>query len=260
MSTASPTELQGGFAANTVVADGQGSPVVFLHGPFGPEWPGFLDDLAGSYRVLAPAHPGTIDPDDLGRLDSIHELVLYYDDLFEALGLGQVDLVGHSFGGMVAAEIAATYRDRVRKLVLIDPMGLWRDDAPVEDHVASAPEKVVAMLYHDPSLPEVAAKLQLPEDPIDNALALVSIATSVAATSHFIWPIPERGLDKRLRRIRAETLVVWGREDGLVPPVYADDFVAGIASARSVIVANAGHYPHLEAREEVTRAVRDFLG
>lgn len=259
MSTTSPTELPGGFAANTVVADGRGSPVVFLHGPFGQEWPGFLDDLAGAHRVLAPTHPGTIDPDDLQQLDGIHELVLYYDDLFEALGLGQVDLVGHSFGGMVAAEIAATYRDRVRRLVLIDPMGLWRDDAPVEDHVASAPEKVVELLYHDPSKPEVAAKLQLPEDPIDNAMALVSIATALAATSHFIWPIPERGLSKRLRRIRAETLVVWGAEDGLVPPVYADDFVAGIPSARSLVVPEAGHSPHLEARDAVARAVLEFL-
>jgi pimeloyl-ACP methyl ester carboxylesterase len=55
-------------------------------------------------------------------------LLLYYDDLFDRLGLDRVDLVGHSFGGMVAAEYAATFRDRVGKLVLIDAMGLWRDD------------------------------------------------------------------------------------------------------------------------------------
>src|SRR6185436_13643042 len=156
--------LPSGFAANTTLVRGEGSPLVYLHGPFGQEWNGFLDELASRHRVYAPAHPGAEEPDDLHHLDGIFDLMLYYDDLFDTLGLERVDLVGHSFGGMVAAEIAATFPQRVRKLVLIDALGLWRDDAPVGDHVMTTPEKQLALLYNDATKPEVAARLALPED------------------------------------------------------------------------------------------------
>src|SRR4051812_30359704 len=106
-------QLGGELAPNPVIASGDGSPVVYLHGAFGQEWPGFLDDLAAEHRVYAPAHPGIEDPQDLARLDGFHDLVVYYDELLDALGVEEVDLVGHSFGGMVAAELAATLTRRV---------------------------------------------------------------------------------------------------------------------------------------------------
>src|SRR6202167_5907043 len=159
--TARNIELPGGFAANPVIIKGEGAPVVYFHGPFGQEWDGFLDDLAAYRRVYAPAHAGAEQTEDLDQLDGLSDLVLYYDDLFDRLGLERVDLIGHSFGGMVAAEYAATFRDRVGKLVLIDAMGLWRDEAPVQDHLLVAPDKLVKLLFHDPSKPEVASNLAM---------------------------------------------------------------------------------------------------
>jgi pimeloyl-ACP methyl ester carboxylesterase len=252
-------DLPGGFAANTTLTRGNGSPVVYLHGPFGQEWTGFLEDLATRHRVFAPAHPGGEEPEDLQRLDGIFDLVLYYGDLFDSLGLGQVDLVGHSFGGMVAAEFAATFPDRVRKLVLIDALGLWRDDAPIRDHVMTTPEKQIGLLYADPSNPEIAASLALPEDAEKRNAMIVHRFSAVASTSHFIWPIPERGLAKRLRRVKADTLVVWGRQDALAPVVYAEEFAALIPGAIIRLVDGAGHVPHVEQRDEVSKAVLDFL-
>lgn len=141
MTTApNPVALSSPFSSNPVIAEGQGDPVVFLHGPLGQEWSGFLDDLAADHRVFAPANPGIDEPAELDLLDGMHDLVLYYDELFDNLGIGvPFDLVGHSYGGMVAAEYAATYPRKVRKLVLIDSMGLWLDDAPVGDFVTVAP-------------------------------------------------------------------------------------------------------------------------
>jgi len=144
--TARNIELPGGFAANPVIIKGEGAPVVYFHGPFGQEWDGFLDDLAAYRRVYAPAHAGAEQTEDLDQLDGLSDLVLYYDDLFDRLGLDRIDLIGHSFGGMVAAEYAATFRDRVRQLVLIDAMGLWRDDAPVADHLLVSPQALVKLL------------------------------------------------------------------------------------------------------------------
>lgn len=253
-------ELPGGFSANTVFTRGEGRPVVYLHGPFGQEWNGFLEDLAARHRVYAPAHPGADEPEDLRHLDGIFDLLLYYDDLFETLGLDTVDLVGHSFGGMVAAELAATFPDRVRKLVLIDALGLWRDDAPIGDHVMTTPEKQVGLLYTDPTKPDVAAGLALPEDPAERNRRIVHRFGAVASTSHFIWPIPERGLAKRLRRVKADTLVLWGRQDALAPVVYAQEFAERIAGARVTLIDGAGHVPHVEQRELVSRAVLEFLG
>ena len=109
---------------------GAGPPVVFLHGAYGLQWDPFLDNLSQSHTVYAPEHPGTTPgaPDALKPLDNLWDLVLYYYELFDELGLDAPAVIGHSFGGMVAAEIAATNPERVSKLVLIDPIGLWRDD------------------------------------------------------------------------------------------------------------------------------------
>jgi len=261
MITAEPrsVELPGGFAANTTLTKGAGSPVVFLHGPFGQEWNGFLDDLATRHRIYAPAHPGAAEPEDLHQLDNLWDLILYYDDLFAALGLDRVDLVGHSFGGMIAAEFAATFPHRVRKLVLIDALGLWRDDAPVSDHVMVAPETQVGLLYHDPRKPEIAARLTLPDDPDEKRAAIVQRFSALASTSHFIWPIPERGLAKRLRRVKAETLILWGKQDTLTPPIYAEEFAARITGAQVQLIDSAGHVPQLEQREVVSQSVLQFL-
>ena len=79
--------LPGGFAPNTTLVRGEGSPVVFLHGPFGQEWSGFLNDVAVQHTVFAPAHPGAVEPNDLHQLDNLWDLMLYYDDVLAALGL-----------------------------------------------------------------------------------------------------------------------------------------------------------------------------
>jgi pimeloyl-ACP methyl ester carboxylesterase len=81
----------------------------------------------------------------------------------------------------------------------------------------------------------------------------------MGATGKFLWPIPDKGLRKRIHRVQTPTLVVWGKEDRLVPPVYAEEFARRIAGARVEIVDQAGHAPHLEQPDAVARLVRDFL-
>ncbi|MBM3945188.1 MAG: alpha/beta fold hydrolase, partial [SAR202 cluster bacterium] len=118
----------------SVTVAGSGPPVVFLHGAGGLRWDGFLDDLARKFTVYAPAHPGTEgDPDDVRKLRDLWDLVLYHYELFDKLGLRSPAVVGHSFGGMIAAEVASTIPDRVSKLALLSPIGFWRDDHPVRD-------------------------------------------------------------------------------------------------------------------------------
>ena len=113
--------------------EGAGPALIFFHGPWGLTWGPFLDALARDHTVYAPEHPGTTpdEPDAVQQIDNLWDLVLCYDELLDRLGLTDVAMVGHSFGAMMACEVAAARPARVRRLALIDPIGLWRDDAPV---------------------------------------------------------------------------------------------------------------------------------
>lgn len=253
-------QLTGDFAPNRVLVKGDGPPVVFLHGLLGQEWPAYLDDLSSAHRVFAPEHPGATDSDDLLRLDGFWDLALYYDELFDQLGLERFDLVGHSFGGMVAAEFAATFNDRVRRLVLIGALGLWLEDSPVEDHLLVSPDKRNTMLYHDATAPEVAVRLAEPATVEAAQEAFLDSFSGLASTAHFIHPIPERGLSRRIHRIQAPTLVIWGRQDGLVPARYALEFGRLLTDAQVEIIDGAAHYPYLEQREITSKATLGFLG
>ena len=133
-------------------------------------------------------------------------------------------LVGHSFGGMVAAEYAAYFNTKVRKLVLIDSLGLWVDETPVADINGIAERKIPALLFADASGSAAIDAFAMPSDPVAMATTMVARISTRAAVSHFIWPIPDRDLRRRLYRITAPTLVVWGDSDRYVPQLYAEEF------------------------------------
>jgi pimeloyl-ACP methyl ester carboxylesterase len=241
---------------------GSGPPVVYFHGAMGLQWDPFLDSLAEGHTVYAPEHPGTTpgDPDGIKPLDNLWDLVLSYYEVFDQLGLRAPSVVGHSFGGMVAAEVAATNPERVSRLVLIDPIGLWRDDAPVKNWMVMAPADLAKAVFADPDGPVAQQLLAMPADREAQIDAQVQTMWSLACTGKFVWPIPDKGLKKRLHRIQAPTLIIWGKQDGLTPPVYAEEFASRIPGARVELVEGAGHVPQLEQAETVARLVRRFLG
>jgi len=237
-----------------VKVGGSGDPLVFFHGASGNAWTPLHDRLAAQFTVYAPWHPGWDSLDDLDHFDSLLDLVLYYVDIFDALGLRAPDCAGHSFGGMVAAEIAAIRPDRVRRLALIAPWGLWRDEEPVADLWGLAPDRVAALLWHDPAGAAAAghAPGREPEARLQAYLAN-------AAAAHFVWPIPDRRLDRRLHRVTAPTLLVWGRQDGVVPPSYAADFGARLPDSVTCLLDAAAHNVHLEQPDAVAAAIAGHL-
>ena len=248
-------ELQQGNFRIKVLSAGTGQPVLFLHVAGGLFWDPFLEGLAQHFAVYAPEHPGSLESTGLEHLDNLWDLVLYYNDLLDALDLQTVPIVGHSFGGMVAAELAANNPDRVSKLVLIAPVGLWRDDQPIADIAGTPPNKLIELLLYDPQGPLAQAIMPAP----DNPDALFRATLTQASVLHFIWPIPDKGLSKRIHRVKAPTLLICGKQDGLVPPVYADEFAARITNAQVELIDRAAHIPQLEQGEQVSKLVRDFL-
>jgi pimeloyl-ACP methyl ester carboxylesterase len=90
--------------------------------------------------------------------------------------------------------------------------------------------------------------------------ALSSMVWALGCTGKFVWPIPDKGLHKRLHRLLAPTLIVWGENDALIPVGYAREFGARIARSRVEIVRDAGHIPQAEQMETTLALVRNFLG
>jgi pimeloyl-ACP methyl ester carboxylesterase len=236
---------------------------VFLHGPWGLRADReFLNVLATTSTVYAPWHPGTSpgDPEAIHHLDNWWDLIIYYSELFDRLELDSPALVGHSFGGMVACEIAATVPARVRKLVLIDPLGLWREDIPVKNWMILAEDQCRQALFTDPAGEAAQWFFGRSADPRARVKEQAAFVWAQACTGKFVWPIPDKGLHKHMHRIATPTLIVWGTSDGLVPPVYAHDFARMIASSRLELIDQAGHLPHVEQPDRIARLVRGFIG
>jgi pimeloyl-ACP methyl ester carboxylesterase len=242
-----------------VFEGGSGAPLLWLHGPRGVDAADpLLEALAARHKVIAPLGPGFADLAELDEIDSIHELTLDYDDLRRGLSLDRVPVVGHSFGGMMAAELAAHFPDSVRRLVLIAPLGLWNDAYPVADLFATPTDQMDQILWHDAKAREAFAA-RLAAAPGDEVERFIAVTRNLTALTKFIWPIPDKGLKRRLRRITAPTLVLFGAEDAFVPARYGADFAKGIKGAESVTIPGAGHMLPYEKTAEVAEAIGRFL-
>jgi len=252
-------DLWGGKLTVTVSVAGSGPPLLYLHQAAGLAWDPFLEHLAGTHTVYAPQFPGTTmgDPYSIHVIDNLSDMVLAYEELVRALGLENPVVVGQSFGGMLAAELAAFFPKLTDRLVLLAPLGLWRDDAPVTNLLAASAEQLPGILFHNPQV--AAAAMAVPEDPETAVAATSQMVWSLGCAGKFIWPIPDRGLRDRLHRITSNTLIVWGGQDAFVPARYAADFADLIAHSKVAMIEQSGHLPQVEQFEQTAAAVDEFL-
>jgi len=242
---------------------GSGPPLVFFHPLSGLAWDQLLDRLAERYTVYAPEHPGTSpgEPRAIDEVRTFNELLLVYDELIGALGLDRPVAVGQSFGGMVAADHAATIPRLFSRLVLLSPAGLWRDDAPIPlmEMVAGPPEDVPGYLFAHPDGAAAQAMLAPPGDPALIPAVIAQGAWNIGCTTKFAWPIADHGLDRRLHRVTAPTLIVWGREDVLIPVVYAEEFGSRIAGSKVEVLDDCGHVVQADQPARTWIAISAFL-
>lgn len=237
---------------------GKGEPLGFLGGLRGlPRWTPFLDRLAQRRRVIAPSLPGF--PGALGhqRLDDLADWVSAALDLLEGSGLEGADLVGASVGATLAAEVAAFSHATLRRLVLIAPFGLFDPEEPVADLWAQRAGELPGLLSARPERLAEALAAPPDEDPGEFALALHRASEAAA---RLLWPLADLGLAKRLHRVHAPTLLVWGSADRVVPPSYAKRFAAGLSGWVELReIEGAGHVAEIDAPDEVAEAVLAFV-
>jgi len=238
-------------------------PVVFLHGLAGLlDDTSFLDLVAERYQVFAPELPGFGESGGEELLEDMLDFALHGWDVLEALGLGgrRPSLVGHSMGGMIAAEMACLAPTAIDRLVLVDAFGLWLDESPIPDVFALLPYEFGEYLFH---VPERAATLLAGATDVADAESLrqffIDNARRLGTAGKILFPIPNRRLSKRLYRLSTETLVVWAEHDRLIPPVYASRWQALLPRARSLRLAGAGHMLPYEQPHALADAVHAFV-
>ena len=238
---------------------GSGPTLGFLAGLGGlPRWIPFLERLAETRTVIAPSLPGY--PGALGHtvLDAPLDWVLAVRQLLDKAGLAGADLVGASVGGAFAAEMAAIFPEKVGRLVLIAPFGLFDEAEPAADPWAQRRDDVAGLMCADPSNWQA---LVAPPAGANSVEWPIEMTRAAEAAARAFWPLGATGIEKRLGLIAAPTLVLWGDSDRVLPPGYAAKFTAGIGrSARAEIVAGAGHLAYLDRPDTVARFVLAHLG
>ena len=246
----------GGVSLEVSLA-GKGGPLLFLHGgDYFAQHREFLDRLARRWRVLIPRHPGFGGSERPDGFRTVHDVAYLYLDLLEQQQLDDVVLVGSSFGGWIALEMCVRSVERIGRLALIDTLGVkfgGREQRDIADIYALTADEVWRRTFFDP------ASTAPDYTQIDDAEA-ASIASDRAATTLYGWRpyMHDPGLLRWLHRVRVPTLVIWGQNDGIVPPDYGEKLCRSLPDARFESIRQAGHYPQVERPGEVADAINRF--
>jgi pimeloyl-ACP methyl ester carboxylesterase len=241
-----------------IVERGEGAPLLYLHGGAGLGVDAaFLELLAKERRVVAPSHPGFGKSALPDWVDSIDDIAHVYLELLDRLGTARIDVVGFSVGGWIAAEIATKVPERIKRLVLIGPVGVktgTADKLDVPDIFAMPREQLDRLRFHD-----------LAKNPVDLAklpdAELNIVARNNETLALLTWEpyMHNPKLKHRLHRVNVPTLFLRGASDGIVSADYLARYAALIPQARIETIADAGHLPHVEQGAATTAKILQFL-
>lgn len=237
---------------------GKGKPLLLLSSEEALESEApFVNELARKFEVIIPSAPGWGRSDRPDWITNMDDIAYIYLDLIEKLDLKKVTVMGFSLGGWIAAEMATKDDSRFAKLVLVDAYGIKVGgpyDRDIQDIWLEHPRKVMAMKWHDPE----KGKRDFPSMPEDK---LAIIARNIETTARFCWEpyMHNPKLKRRLHRVQVPTLVVWGKQDGIVLPDYGKAYSKLIKGAKFAAIDKAGHYPHLEQPAAFMKAISGFV-
>ena len=235
---------------------GQGRPLLILHGAGGAGgWLPHMADLAARHDVIVPEHPGYGASDTPEWLDTVADLAYFYLDFLDQLDLSDVDLVGFSIGGWIAAELAVRNTRRLASLTLVGAAGIHVPGVEQVDIFLRTDEQRIRDCFHDPSRADaIVERLSKPEyEDVD--------LKNRTTTAKLTWQ--PRGYDphlhKWLHRIDVPTLLLWGESDRLFPKDYAFAYQRLIPGSKVVILPESGHVPQVEQRQTFVAALEGFL-
>lgn len=230
------------FGSVRTLDSGIGRPVLYLHGTgdSGAMLP-LLTELAQRHMVIRPDHPGFLHSAD-GPFENPGQLARWYVELLDRLGVEELDIIGCSFGGWLAAELALTTTDRLRSLTLIAPAGL-AGDGTAPDMFELSRKETVERTFATDSMRQ-AALAASPSADTQERLARNKATVAKLARGPYLQ---DPTLGARLGALRTRTLIVWGAQDGIIPASYADAWRQALPHSTVEIVLRAAHLPHVES-------------
>lgn len=262
----------GPFDLQTLRLDAKrkGAPTyVLVHGinNISPAAP-FLELLAEHGNVIAPSHPGFGKSPDTGDCDTIYDLVHLYRGVLDALPAGKVTLVGFSFGGWIAAEVAAAGHPKLEKLVLANPFGIklaGREERDFPHLFNTNPAELDRRAWHDPAKRPAGCYGVGWHTAIGDAMSdedMVTLARNWDSLCLYVWRphMYNPQLKHWLHRIAVPTLVLWGASDRIVTPEYGRAYADLIPGAAFSVIDAAGHHPELEQPHAFVEQVARFAG
>jgi pimeloyl-ACP methyl ester carboxylesterase len=250
-----------------VITRGSGRPILLVHGvnPVSSKAP-FVDLLAGHGEVTAPSHPGFGNSPRPEDFDTMYDLVHLYRAVLDGLP-GKAVMIGFSFGGWIAAEVAVGGHPKLDRLVLVDPVGIklgGREERDIVHFFNTNPAELSRRSWHD-SVNRPAGVHGLGwQAVIDEALSdeeVILLARNWDALCLYAWRphMYNPQLKHWLRRIAVPTLVLSGESDRVVTPDYGRAYAALIPGAQFATIAEAGHHPELEQPGAFVEHVARFL-
>jgi pimeloyl-ACP methyl ester carboxylesterase len=239
-----------------LVKGGSGPPLLVLHDEMGnPGWLDAYEALAAEHTLYVPSHPGFDGSPRLAWIATVRDLACWYVRALEELGLGRVPLLGCSFGGWLAAEIAAICPHLVSRLVLVSPPGLRPPQGEIFDMFLVTTEDYLKRCFVDEAAYERVFGGDLPSEERHRREAAREQACLLTWRPYMYDP----ALLYLLPGIKAPTLLVWGKDDAVVPPSAGELYRDAIPQARLELLDGCGHFPYLEQPDAFVRLARTFL-
>lgn len=249
----------GGVDVHTWVG-GEGAPLLVLHGAGGNR--GFtraMHQLAAHYTLWAPTHPGFGRSGDAEWMEGIDDLARFHLWFIDAARLGRPHVMGHSIGGWAAAEMAAMSPGAIDRLILVAPAGLKPEKGEILDIFFHTPAQVRELTVHDPkTIPEWDELFGRAPTPAELEIA----ERNREMTARLTWKpyMHNPRLDRFLPRVANPTLILWGREDHIIPVECGEQYRRALPNARLTVLETCGHLPPIEQPDVFARLVLDFLG
>ena len=250
---------------------GSGPPLLYLHGFCDvhgavPDWLAFHEALARKFTVIAPAHPGCAGSEESDDIDVVDDATFHLLSVMDALGLGSVPVVGHCIGGWLAAELAVRHRERVERLCLIGASGLKVAGEPIADlfwqlqPLDGTDRSGLRRLLFAEGESALAHELY-PDGRNEIEIELLRFKMCRLASRIGFRPpyFQDPKLADRLGRCDRPALVLWGRDDRLVPLSHGEAYANGLGEAHLEVLDQAGHCLHIEQPEKAADMVEGFL-
>jgi pimeloyl-ACP methyl ester carboxylesterase len=243
-----------------LVRGGSGDPLLVLHDEMGyVGWQRFHDDLAQQFTLYVPQHPGFGTTARLDWIMNMRDLAGWYLEALDDLGLDQVNLLGYGLGGWLAAEMATMCPQQFRKLVVVSAPGLLPPQGDIFDMFLVVAKGYIDKSFHDPAnTPEYQT---LYGGDISDALADTwdfarEEACRLTWRPYMYYP----SLAPLLHRLkRLPTLIMWGRNDAIIPLSAGEAYHAAIPGSQLVVFDQCGHHPEVEHTDDFVRHVQTFL-